>query len=138
MTVSLNNAVEIQWLPGHASDLKGYDVRVNNAYEGPYEPIGTITLCCFPDQDAVNGRTYFYALSAFDINNNNSPWSADAIRDTPRPEGSNTLSDVLTGANSAGYSCAEYSVLPYTDRRTDFYNSTEVSGLCIIARQYRK
>lgn len=133
-TVSLDNEIEIQWLPSQASDLAGYDVWVSAAYDGPYEHIGTTTLCYYRDQGAVNGSTYYYAVSSFDSHNNTSALSIDTVYDTPRPEGlDQSLSDVYTDPGTSGYGFSAYSVLPYTDERTDLYYGTNVSGLHFLS-----
>jgi hypothetical protein len=132
-TVSLDNAVEIQWLPSLADDLKRYDVWVSDAYDGEYTLIGSTTACYFLDQGAVNGHTYYYAVSAVDKNNNSSPLSSDTVFDTPRPEGLDvTLSDASSNPLTAGYSFADYSIMPFTDRRMDFYYTIDMSGLCFL------
>ncbi len=121
-TISLDNAVEIQWLPSQADDVKGYKVWVNNTYDGRYRFIASTADTKLLDYGAVNGTTYYYALSAYDFHNNESALSKDVVYDTPRPEGFGVaLVDTSTSRNLSGYGFAQYSVLNCYDIGTDVF-----------------
>jgi len=121
-TVSLDNAVEISWLENTEPDIDGYKIWVSDSYDGEYQLIGTTNNTKFLDADANNGATYFYALSAFDFDGNESELSADVIYDTPRPEGYNVqIYNFRTTPSIAGYDFSTNSIGLYDDEFTDFF-----------------
>jgi hypothetical protein len=119
ITISLDNCVEINWLPSEADDVEGYNVWVSNQYDGRYQLIGSTGETHFLDNGALNGVTYYYAVSAFDFSHNESELSKEEVRDTPRPEGSAAINDTLTNVNSSGYLFSQNAVLNYN--YADFY-----------------
>ncbi len=122
ITISLDNAVEIQWLPSQAEDVKGYHVWVSDQYDGEYELIASITASNLVDYGATNGITYYYAVSAYDFDDNESALSKDVVYDTPRPEGYGVvLYDYQTSPLSSGYDYSRFTVLSYDNQATDFY-----------------
>lgn len=122
MTISLDNAVELQWYPSQAEDVEGYNVWVSDQYDGRYALLATVTATDYIDYGAENGVTYYYAISAFDFEKNESALSKDVIYDTPRPEGYQVvLSNWTTTPNTAGYDFSQYEILPYNDVNTDFF-----------------
>lgn len=121
-TTSLDNAVELQWLASQAEDVKGYNVWVSNEYDGRYTLIASVSATNLVDYGAVNGVTYYYAVSAYDFNDNESALSKEVAYDTPRPEGYGvTLSDYQTSPNAAGYDFSQYTIFVYDDLNTDFF-----------------
>jgi hypothetical protein len=130
-TISLDNAVQLDWLPNTEPDIEGYRVWVSNAYNGVYNEIGTVTIPQFVDNGAINGNTYYYAVSAFDHAGNEGDLSKDVVYDTPRPEGYNVqIYDVVSYPSLSGYDFSTYSVGPYDDQYTDVY--VEFSGVPYI------
>ncbi len=127
-TVSLDNAVEISWLPSQAGDLSGYDVWRSGSQNGHYVNIGTVHHSPFVDNTAVNGTTYYYAVSAFDFADNESDLSTELVYDTPRPEGySVRLSEATSNPALGGYDFSAYTVTRYDDNATDVFFE-DVSG----------
>ena len=121
-TISLDNAVEIQWLPSQAEDVDGYKVWKSDQYSGRYQLIASTAKTNLVDYGAVNGTTYYYAVSAYDFHSNESALSKDVVYDTPRPEGLGvTLMDTNTAKNISGYGFAQYSVLSCYDIHTDIF-----------------
>jgi hypothetical protein len=121
-TVSLDNAVEITWLPNTEPDLAGYRIWTSDRYNGRYQLIGDTRNTRFVDRGARNGTTYYYALSAYDLNGNESDLSEEVVYDTPRPEGYGVrLSNYRTAPLTAGYDFSTYSVGRYDDEFTDFF-----------------
>ena len=90
-TISLNNAVELQWLPSTDPDVAGYNIWQSDRYDGAYVLLGTTSMTRFTDYNAKNGFTYYYAVSTFDFSHNESVLSKDVVYDTPRPEGFGVL-----------------------------------------------
>ena len=121
-TATGDNQIEVSWLPNPEPDVAGYRVYVSTSYHGTYQPIGSTTQTFFFDRGSRNGYTYYYAVSAYDFNDNESGLSQDVAYDTPRPEGYNVvLRDYHTNPGSAGYDFSTYSVGPYDDQFTDVY-----------------
>jgi len=121
-TISLDHAVEIRWLPSQAEDVKGYNVWVSDQYNGHYQLISSTSATSLVDHGAANGTTYYYAVSAYDYDENESELSKEVVYDTPRPEGFGVvLSDTSTSRNISGYGFARYNVLNCYDINTDIF-----------------
>lgn len=114
--------VDIFWDANREHDLAGYNVYYAYSYNGKYTLLGSTQNTSFIDDGASNGVTYYYAVTAFDYNGNESELSTDAAYATPRPEGFNqSISDYRRFPDNAGYSFSEYSVVPYDDQAADFF-----------------
>lgn len=114
--------VDISWNHNRESDLAGYNVYYSYTYEGRYTLIGTTQNNYFVDYDVSNGTRYYYAVTAFDYNNNESELSLEVVYARPRPEGFNqSIFDFRRFPNNSGYSFSNYSVKPYNHLDTDFY-----------------
>lgn len=124
-TISLDNAVQIDWAPNTESDLAGYRVWVSDQYNGRYTMIGTTKDAIFVDYDARNGQTYYYGVTAYDLEGNESEMSQDVAYDTPRPEGYGVrLYDYNAVPSTSGYDFSTYSVGLYNDDFTDVFFET--------------
>ncbi len=121
-TVDGDNRVDIYWDRSPESDVAGYNVYYSYSYNGKYTLIGNTQNDYFVDYDAKNGVTYYYAVTAYDYNENESALSKDVVYDTPRPEGFNqSIFDYRKFPDNSGYSFADYSVVPYNDSTADFF-----------------
>lgn len=117
-----DNMIELQWHPNPERDLAGYNVYVSSRYYGTYRRIGSTGIARFIDYGAVNGTTYYYAVTAYDYSGNESELSREVVYDTPRPEGYNVvLLDYRVRPDLAGYSFGTYSVVPYNSQYTDIF-----------------
>lgn len=117
-----DNKVEITWDHNRESDLAGYNIYYSFDYDGRYELIGNTEDNYYLDTDVNNGDTYFYAVTAYDFNGNESELSYDYAYGTPRPEGFNqAVFDYLVFPGTSGYSFSNYLVTPYNDLSTDFF-----------------
>jgi hypothetical protein len=122
ISISLDNAVELQWYENQEPDLAGYRVYVSDRYNGVYDPIGDTRKAGFVDRGASNGVTAYYAVTAYDIHGNESELSRDVVYDTPRPEGRGVgLVDRFVLPHRSGYDFSEYSILHFDTDRTDFF-----------------
>ncbi len=122
ITFSLDNAVELVWIENQESDLDGYNIFVSDRYDGRYELIGTSRTARFTDRGVTNGRTYYYAVTAFDFRGNESDLSKDVVYDTPRPEGRGVqLLDRFIATDRAGYDFSMFRVLYYDTDETDIF-----------------
>ncbi len=88
-SVTHDGCVELGWYDNGEPDLAYYRVYYSNTAQGPYELIATTAENQYFDYDVVNGRTYYYAVSAVDDESYESDLSPELVFDTPRPEGYN-------------------------------------------------
>lgn len=126
-TATGDNFIEVFWNENPEPDLEGYNIYVSSSYGGRYELIGSSKRAYFNDAGALNGNTYYYAVTAFDFDGNESALSRDVAYDIPRPEGYGViLNDYLTSPSTAGYDFSRYLVVAYDDQTNDmwyeFYN----------------
>ncbi len=121
-SITGDEEVMLTWYHNTEPDLAGYKIYRGFAPEGPYYLIGETNLDYFLDYGLSNGQTYFYAISACDIHDNESDLSYETIFDTPRPEGFNEkLFDYLEYPTYAGWDFSNYTVVPYNHTYCDFY-----------------
>lgn len=117
-----DNRVDLSWPSNRENDLSGYNVYYSYSYDGKYTLIGSTGEPYFIDYDAANGETYYYAVTAYDYNGNESELSYDVIYSTPRPEGFNqSIFDYINYPDNSGYTFTTYSVVPFDDVSTDFF-----------------
>ncbi|MBM2845536.1 MAG: Fibronectin type-III protein [Bacteroidetes bacterium] len=117
-----DNFIEVFWADNPENDVAGYNVFVSSSYNGRYELIGSARTPYFLDEGAQNGSTYYYAVTAFDYEGNESDLSRDVVYDIPRPEGYNViLNDRYQLPGYAGYDFSEYTVRSYSDLYTDMF-----------------
>lgn len=117
-----DNMIELFWDRNAEPDVAGYNVFVSSSYNGRYELIGTVRSPYFLDLGARNGNTYYYAVTAFDYDGNESELSRDVAYDIPRPEGYGVvLDDFRRATATSGYDFSRYSVVPYNDLYADMY-----------------
>ena len=124
-TITGDEYVRIEWYPNAEFDLEGYTVwrsENNNNFEAISDlPPGTSQ---YTDRDVRNGRTYYYAVSAYDITGNKSELSPENAWDTPRPEGRNIALDdynLFPERSGFDFSQPEKGSIPWDDRTTDVY-----------------
>jgi len=135
-SITGDRQVTLEWLPNQEEDLAGYRVYRSFKPYGYYEWIGTTYDNFYIDTDVENGVTYFYAVSAFDVNGNESDLSYDVIYDTPRPEGYGvSLWDADLYPTRSGWDFSRYTVVPYDDSGADFYFVGEDGIYYIVATE---
>ena len=117
-----DNRIDLTWFDNREADLAGYNIYYSHSYDGKYYIIGSSPYNFFIDEEAVNGVKYFYAVTAYDYNGNESDLSKDVVYATARPEGFNqSIFDFREFPNNSGYSFDNYSVVPYNSQETDFF-----------------
>jgi hypothetical protein len=117
-----DNFIEIFWNANPEPDVAGYNVYVGASFQGKYQWIGSTPGTSFVDRGAVNGTTYYYAVTAYDQAGNESDLSKDVAYDIPRPEGYGvSLTDYRTVPQSAGYEFSTYSIVPWNDQGCDIW-----------------
>jgi hypothetical protein len=120
---------EITWVRSRERDVAGYNVyySVDN-YE--FNLLGSTTNDYFVDrgEDVQNGYIYYYAVTAYDYDGNESDLSKDVVYAAPRPEGINaTLDNSLVSSETSGYYFPN-TVVPYNDSRADFFFTVDPDG----------
>jgi hypothetical protein len=121
-TITGDGFVEICWAEVHAGDLAGYKIYSGRREDGPYYRIGRSGENYFVDQEVENGVTYYYAVSSYDRDGNESDLSYEMVHDTPRPEGYDLViydQDEFAGVNFSGY--YHHMIQPWNDPYVDLY-----------------
>jgi hypothetical protein len=114
--------IEVLWSANSEGDVAGYNVFASSSYDGRYELIGSTAGFHFTDYQARNGSTYYYAVTAYDFDGNESNLSTEEAYDVPRPEGyGQILNNFRQSRAGSGYDFSTYSALPYTDQAVDMY-----------------
>ncbi len=117
-----DNFIELLWDENRDNDVAGYNVFVSSSYDGRYELIGSVNEPYFNDTGARNGSTYYYAVTAYDYEGNESELSRDVAYDIPRPEGYGVvLDDYRRATATSGYDFSRYAVVPNNDLYADMY-----------------
>jgi hypothetical protein len=128
-TATGDNFIELYWNDSRDPDVEGYNVYVSSTYGGRYEYVGTVHNPYFLDEDARNGVLYYYAVSAYDYDGNESELSNDVAYDIPRPEGYDVLLyNAGIASGQAGYDFSKYAVVSLDDQYADMYFVTGTSG----------
>jgi len=131
--------VDLAWNYNRENDVDGYNVYVASSLYGQYEKIGTTSKNYFIDEGVKNGKTYFYAVTAFDYDGNESDLSGTNgyIRATPRPEGfDKIIMDYRQFPSNAGFSFYDEKVMAYNNTYTDVYLDIDqgVPYLCVYEK----
>ncbi len=122
VSVTGDNCVDLYWDASPERDVAGYNIYVSDSYNGKYTLIGNTEYNYYTDYDAVNGETYYYAVTAYDFNGNESELSTDVVYDTPRPEGfGQAIFDFHRFPENAGYSFSNYAVTAFNSDYADFF-----------------
>ncbi len=120
--INADKRVEIYWKKNSESDVAGYNIYYSYSYNGKYTLLGSSKTNYFIDTGLRNGIKYYYAVTAYDYNNNESELSFDVAYGVPRPEGFNqSIFDCRRFPNNSGYCFSKFSVVPYNSQDADFY-----------------
>ncbi len=116
-----DNRVDIDWDRNYERDVAGYNIYISND-DYKFELIGSSEETYFVDDYARNGNIYYYAVTAYDYNGNESDLSIEELVVAPRPEGfDKVIFDYLRFPNQSGYSFAEYRTVAYDSKYADFF-----------------
>ena len=128
-TATGDNFIELYWRDDRDPDVAGYNVYVSSSYGGRYEYVATVHKAYYLDDEARNGVLYYYAVSAYDYDGNESELSNDVAYDIPRPEGYDVLLyNAGVASTQAGYDFSRSAVVPIDDQYADMYFVTGTSG----------
>lgn len=137
-SVTGDGVVTIYWNQNWEEDLAVYAVYRSREFDDPNEPYewqadvpwdqidAQTGLVYFDDTNVNNGDTWYYAVTAIDVNENESDLSYEFVVDTPRPEGYDLILNNYLGQNSSssGYDFDAYSVQADDLVSTDIYFGT--------------
>ena len=124
-TITGDAEVIIEWYPNGEYDLAGYQVwrgRDGANFDNLADVSENATR--YIDTTVRNGETYYYAVTAYDTDGNESELSPEDAWDTPRPEGRNiTLDDynIFPGRSGFDFSRPEKGSVPWDSPETDVY-----------------
>jgi hypothetical protein len=132
-SITGNEAVTIVWLGSDEQDLAGYRVWRSDFPEGPYNVIADIEVDDLPLQlqytdrhNLRNGDTYFYAVTSYDYEGNESELSYEDVFDTPRPEGFGVRLYALQDEfGAAGFDFSRHVRVSAGDNRADIIITLE-------------
>lgn len=128
-----NNFTEISWYANRERDLAGYNVYVSDRYDGRYTLIGSTTAEFFSDNVVRNGQKYFYAVTAYDYNNNESELSYEYVYGIPRPDGFHkSIFDYARYPSSSGFDFSANAVLAYDNLGTDVFFGKKNGKFCLM------
>lgn len=124
-TITGDGQVIVEWYPNGEYDLAGYTVwrgRDGANFDALAETSENATR--YTDTTVRNGETYFYAVSAYDTEGNESNLSPEDAWDTPRPEGRNVALDdynLFPGRSGFDFSQPQKGSIPWDAPATDVY-----------------
>jgi len=119
-TATGDNFIELFWDENREADIAGYNVYVSSSYDGRYEYLESTISGYFYDDGARNGNLYYYAVSAYDYDGNESELSNDVAYDIPRPEGYDVLLyNAAATPLQSGYDFSRYAVVSADDKYAD-------------------
>jgi hypothetical protein len=114
--------IELAWNENIERDVAGYNVYSSTSPNGAFSYIGSSRTAYYLDKGIANGVTYYYGVTAYDHDGNESVISREIVYDIPRPEGYGlVLSDFRTLPSTAGYDFSGGIVVPYADQRADMW-----------------
>jgi hypothetical protein len=135
-SVTEDQAVLLYWdavrMDPDYDDLAGYKIYRSND-NSLFTRIATVgrNTTQYTDEGLQNGRTYFYAVSSFDYDGNESELSSENVFDTPRPEGFDyvifTYDDPIHYRQS-GFDLSTQSYLPWDSRSCDLFAEYDTSA----------
>ncbi|MCU7497483.1 MAG: hypothetical protein HF314_08730 [Ignavibacteria bacterium] len=121
-SVNGDNRVDIYWDLIRNNNVAGYNVYYSYSYDGDPILLGSTQSDHFVDFGAKNGDTYYYAVTSYDYNGNESDLSYEEVKSTPRPEGFNqSVFDYRRFPEKAGYEFTSNSVVQYDSKNSDFF-----------------
>jgi len=122
-SVTGDGRVDLYWISNTEEDLAGYRVYWSSSAYGAYEYMATTVNAHYTDYEVVNGTTYYYAVTAYDRDGNESELSYETVSDTPRPEGFDLVLYDFNGTNYtlSGYDFSMYARMTYNSDYTDIF-----------------
>ncbi len=130
-SITGDNAVYVYWNGPYERDINEYWIYRSLSATTGYAVVGTVAAVANPNLDlviyefidntSVNGQTYYYAVASVDKAGHVSELSAEAVFDTPRPEGAVVLYDVAIQPTLAGYDLSSGTRVLWNSSAADIY-----------------
>jgi hypothetical protein len=121
-SITGDEAVYLFWDPNGEANIDHYRVYRGFAPEGRYDYIDSSPEHGYVDFAVANGQTYFYAVSAVNINGTESALSYELVHDTPRPEGYDlVLYDAAFDPRLSGYDFSAQQRRAWDDPSADIF-----------------
>jgi hypothetical protein len=126
-SITADEAVWLFWEENDEEDFAGYRIyKKKDIHSNKYYHLVTLDTAAYIDYDVKNGKTYYYGVTAFDYDGNESDLS-DIGYDTPRPEGFDwRMYDHFYKPSLSGFDFSEPEVLYWRDDSTDIYLEYDV------------
>lgn len=128
-SITGDGKVTVEWYPNGEDDLAGYSVW-RSGDDKDFDLLDEVSAdtTSYVDRDVRNGETYYYAVAAFDKEENESELSIESVDDTPRPEGRITLYDYTINPDKSGFdfSRPERGAIPWDASYTDIYFGSNI------------
>jgi hypothetical protein len=130
-SITGDHAVYLFWNGPYENDIGSYIIWRSLEPTTNYREIGTrdaaansnldLLIYDYVDETAINGVTYYYAVSSVDKAGQVSELSAENVFDTPRPEGWVELFEFHVEPTLAGYNFSAQAVVSYTSEVADVF-----------------
>lgn len=130
-SITGDHAVYLYWNGPYEDDIVRYIVWRSIQPITGYAELDVVDALPNPDLDlliyeyidntAVNGVTYYYAVSSVDRAGQVSELSAENVFDTPRPEGLAELYDFAENADQSGLDFSELHYVSWDDEDADIF-----------------
>lgn len=139
-----SNSVSLNWQANSESDLAGYNVYRSNQSGGTYTKLNTalVATSAFLDDSVAAATTYYYKVTAVDIDGNESELSSTLSITTDAPANSNQVwinefhydnkgsdtGEFIELAGNAGTNLAGWQLVAYNGGNGDSYMTLDLSG----------
>jgi hypothetical protein len=121
-SITADEAVWLFWDENDEGDFAGYRIyKKRDTRSDRYYYLVTVDTAAYIDYDVKNGKTYYYGVTAFDYDGNESALS-DIAYDTPRPEGfDRVIHDFHRYPEVSGFDFSAGLVAGWDDPRADIF-----------------
>ncbi len=121
-SITADEEIYLYWLPVEYDNLRFYRIWRNTDGGNEYYLYDTTLSTSYVDEGVSNGNTYYYAVTTYGWDREESGLSYEFVWDTPRPEGSGlALYDANTDPNFAGFDFSAQAIRPFDYALTDIY-----------------
>ncbi len=128
-SITGDGQVRLFWLPVEYDNLQFYRIWRNTDGGDQYYLYDTVLSYFdisvyedYTDYNVTNGQTYWYAVTAYGMDGEESELSYELVYDTPRPEGTGlVLTDTATVAATSGFDLSTRNILLWNNAETDIF-----------------
>lgn len=142
-SITGDGEVFLYWSGPYEADIDGYAIYRSFEENTGYVEIDYVPAIANPNLDliyyeyvddgALNGETYFYAVTTVDNIGQESELSAETVFDTPRPQGTATIYDMAIQPNQSGLLLDTIpAIVAFDNPFADIYIDSDVNGVLYI------